>query len=213
MNVEVKKTRVGLVLSVNLLIFGLVVYAWCVMMFRMGDGTLSGTGLNSLRYYTVLSNLLEGLAALITVVFMVLILTGKASGLPRWVTLLRYAGATSVSLTFVTVMVYLGPVFGFNIMFNDANLYFHLLIPLLAIAETLFLSKEKLRFKDSFVAALPTLLYGVWYIINNLANGREGNDIYYLFYYGYGIFAVIAVIFLAVAWGIALLLRLTRKAP
>lgn len=183
------------------------------MMFRMGDGTLSGTGLSSLRYYTVLSNLLESLAALVTVVFTALILARKASELPRWVTLLRYAGTTSVSLTFVTVMVYLGPVFGFNIMFNDANLYFHLLIPLLAIMEAVFLSGEKLRFTDSFIAALPTFLYGVWYIINNLANGREGNDIYYLFYYGYGIFAVIAVIFLAVAWGIALLLRLPRKAP
>ena len=211
--VEVKKTRVGLVLAVNLLIFGLVVYAWFVMMFRMGDGTLSGTGLSSLRYYTVLSNLLEGLAALITVVFTVLILAGKASELPRWVTLLCYAGTTSVSLTFVTVMVYLGPVFGFNIMFNDANLYFHLLIPLFAIMEALFLSKEKLRFKDSFVATLPTLLYGVWYIINNLANGREGNDIYYLFYFGPAASVLFFIGFMAVAWGIALLLRLPRKAP
>ena len=204
--------RKWMLLGMDLLIVGLVAYAWYVMMVRMGDGTLSGSGLNSLRYYTVLSNLLEGLAALLTVVFLALILAGKAKELPRWLTLLRYAGVTSVSLTFLTVMVYLGPVFGFNIMFNDANLYFHLLIPLLAIAEAVFLSGEKLRFTDSFVAALPTLLYGIWYVINNLVNGREGNDIYYLFHFGPAASVLFFIGFMSVSWGLALLLRLTRRA-
>ena len=201
--------RKWMLLGMDLLIVGLVAYAWYVMMVRMGDGTLSGSGLNSLRYYTVL---LEGLAALLTVVFLALILAGKAKELPRWLTLLRYAGVTSVSLTFLTVMVYLGPVFGFNIMFNDANLYFHLLIPLLAIAEAVFLSGEKLRFTDSFVAALPTLLYGIWYVINNLVNGREGNDIYYLFHFGPAASVLFFIGFMSVSWGLALLLRLTRRA-
>ena len=204
--------RKWILLGMDLLIVGLVAYAWYVMMVRMGDGTLSGSGLNSLRYYTVLSNLLEGVAALLTVVFLALILAGKAKELPRWLTLLRYAGVTSVSLTFLTVMVYLGPVFGFNIMFNDANLYFHLLIPLLAIAEAVFLSGEKLRFTDSFVAALPTLLYGIWYVINNLVNGREGNDIYYLFHFGPAASVLFFIGFMSVSWGLALLLRLTRRA-
>ena len=204
--------RKWMLLGMDLLIVGLVAYAWYVMMVRMGDGTLSGSGLNSLRYYTVLSNLLEGAAALLTVVCLALILAGKAKELPRWLTLLRYAGVTSVSLTFLTVMVYLGPVFGFNIMFNDANLYFHLLIPLLAIAEAVFLSGEKLRFTDSFVAALPTLLYGIWYVINNLVNGREGNDIYYLFHFGPAASVLFFIGFMSVSWGLALLLRLTRRA-
>ena len=204
--------RKWMLLGMDLLIVGLVAYAWYVMMVKMGDGTLSGSGLNSLRYYTVLSNLLEGVAALLTVVFLALILAGKAKELPRWLTLLRYAGVTSVSLTFLTVMVYLGPVFGFNIMFNDANLYFHLLIPLLAIAEAVFLSGEKLRFTDSFVAALPTLLYGIWYVINNLVNGREGNDIYYLFHFGPAVSVLFFIGFMSVSWGLALLLRLTRQA-
>ena len=204
--------RKWMLLGMDLLIAGLVAYAWYVMMVRMGDGTLSGSGLSSLRYYTVLSNLLEGLAALLTAVFTALILAGKAKELPRWLTLLRYAGVTSVSLTFLTVMVYLGPVFGFNIMFNDANLYFHLLIPLLAIAEALLLSWEKLRFTDSFAAALPTLLYGIWYVINNLVNGREGNDIYYLFHFGPAASVLFFIGFMAVSWGLALLLRLTRRA-
>lgn len=204
--------RKWMLLGMDLLIAGLVAYAWYVMMVKMGDGTLSGSGLSSLRYYTVLSNLLEGLAALLTVVFLALILVGKAKELPRWLTLLRYAGVTSVSLTFLTVMVYLGPVFGFNIMFNDANLYFHLLIPLLAIAEAVFLSGEKLRFTDSFVAALPTLLYGIWYVINNLVNGREGNDIYYLFHFGPAVSVLFFIGFMSVSWGLALLLRLTRRA-
>ena len=204
--------RKWILLGMDLLIVGLVAYAWYVMMVKMGDGTLSGSGLNSLRYYTVLSNLLEGLAALLTVVFLALILAGKVKELPLWLTLLRYAGVTSVSLTFLTVMVYLGPVFGFNIMFNDANLYFHLLIPLLAIAEAVFLSGEKLRFTDSFVAALPTLLYGIWYVINNLVNGREGNDIYYLFHFGPAVSVLFFIGFMSVSWGLALLLRLTRRA-
>ena len=53
--------RKNLSKAVNLLIAVLVLWAWVSMAFRLGGhGSLSAGGLQSLRYFTVLSNLLQG---------------------------------------------------------------------------------------------------------------------------------------------------------
>ena len=48
----------------KLLLVLMVAWAWRVMLVS-AEGSLSSTGLRSLRYFTVLSNLLCGLAALV----------------------------------------------------------------------------------------------------------------------------------------------------
>jgi hypothetical protein len=204
-------TKRWIALGLNLAMAVLVAVAWRIMLHQSEDGTLSSAGLSSLRYYTVLSNLLLGLSSLAAAVFLALILAGRLQALPRWLTLLKYAAVTSTTVTFTTVMVYLGPVFGFPFMFQGANLHFHLIVPLLALAEALLLARERLAFTDALWAALPTLLYGIWYVVNCLVNGVEGNDVYYLMRSGPLVSVFAASVFLAGAWGIALLLRLPRR--
>ena len=56
------------------------------------------------------------------------ILLGKAAGIPCTVYQLKYAATVSVGLTFLTVMLFLGPRFGYGAMFQGVNLWFHLLM-------------------------------------------------------------------------------------
>ena len=189
----------------------MVIWAWRVMLVT-AEGTLSSTGLRSLRYFTVLSNLLCGLAALIHLIAM-----GVKKKAPRWTLRLSYLGTVAVGVTLMVVMLFLGPLYGYLAMLRNANLWFHLVIPVLAILDHILLEQgERPSFRDSFLAILPAFLYGLGYVANILLNGigqwPDTNDWYLFFHWGtpaaVGIFAAI----LLMNWGIACALRALGRA-
>ena len=58
------RQKISLILNIVTAVF--VGYAWSQMLLRSsGNGTLSAVGLWSLRYFTVLSNLLAGLVSVV----------------------------------------------------------------------------------------------------------------------------------------------------
>ena len=155
-------------LGINAFIAVSVPAAWLYMVMVRG-GILSSTGLSSLRYFTVLSNLLMGLASLIWLIFAL-----RRGEMPEWVRCLKFTGAVAVSLTITTVFVFLGPLFGFGGMFYGANLFFHLLVPVAAIADCGFFDTErKIPMKYTYIAVIPMLIYGTVYYANILINGKS----------------------------------------
>ena len=100
--------------ALNVLLAIAVFGAWGRMVVS-GEGTLASTGLSSLKYFTVLSNLLEGFACLYW-------LAGKGAKGER----LKFVATVAVSITFLVVMTFLGPLYGYPFMFEGANLWFHL---------------------------------------------------------------------------------------
>ncbi len=189
----------------------LVLAAW-LLMIRSAAGTLSDTGVRSLRYFTVLSNFLCGIAALIHFVFLALRKTA-----PSWVLRLSYAGTAAVGVTMMVVLLFLGPLYGYLAMLKGANLWFHLLIPLLAILDHILLEPgERPAFRDTFLCLIPPALYGAAYAVNIAVNGigewPNTNDWYLFFYWGVPVGIVIYAAILLLAWGIALTLRALGKA-
>ena len=198
----------------------MVVYAlWLMMAFtaaRLGqDGAVEGgalmtAGLRNLKYFTVLSNILEGVAS---AVLLGAIAANKGS-VPLWAAKLKLAAAASVALTFVTVMVFLGPMMGYNFLFTGSNLWFHGIIPIAAILEYWLIDSfdgfPKVPFSATFVAVVPMLLYGVYYLLNvlrgGMAEGRYVNDWYGFAMWGIPASFLVYVIVAAVTWALALLL-------
>lgn len=183
----------------------LVSFAWVEMLTRAG-GSLSSTGLRSLRYFTVLSNLLCGLAALI---HLLALLRGSV---PAWVRRLSFAGTVAVGVTLLVVLIFLGPLYGYPELLRGANLWFHLVIPVLAILDHILLEPgERPGFRDTFMAMLPTLLYGLGYLTNILVNGvgewPDTNDWYAFTAWGLPVGICIFAAILLLTWGIALALR------
>jgi ABC-type lipoprotein release transport system permease subunit len=74
---------------------------WYRMFFAFEGGALASVRWGSLKYFTVQSNLLAGVTALITLGF----LLRKAGELPRWLRSLRWAATVSVLLTFVAGLI------------------------------------------------------------------------------------------------------------
>ncbi len=193
--------------AVNIFILLAVLFAFYLMYFR-SEGLLQAKGIAAFKYFTVLSNVFGGVMAAVWLTFNALL---KKKALPRPVVLLKYAAAVSLGLTFVTVMVFLGPLYGYIAMLRKANLWFHLLIPLAAMAEFVFFNRERVSVRNCAASMLPMFLYASAYLTYNLIMGR-GDDPFQYDWYGFllwgwgvgvGIFAVIC----AGTFGIAALLR------
>ena len=161
-------------------------------------GAQSEGGFQNLRYFTVLSNLLQGCVSLAY-------FFGKR--VDRW----KYASTTAMSLTFCVVIFFLGPTRGYDVMYSGANFFSHLSIPILAIVDFLVFDRScTYTLGDSLFTMIPLAAYGFFYMGNLFINGVEGND-----WYGFAKagpeFAITGfAIILAANWIIALLLRLPR---
>ena len=131
-----------------------VIGSW-IAIFVSASGTLMQNGLNSMKYFTVLSNLLEGFASVVWLVSSRK--NGKASSRAE---LLKYIAAAAVGLTCVVVLTFLGPLYGYPAMFAGGSLFMHLLTPLAAIAEIIFLSDVTYTRKNNRLVMLSPLIYG-----------------------------------------------------
>lgn len=191
----------------NALLSVVVFTVWILSFFFWRDGTLGGSGWSDLKYFTVQSNLLVGVVALVWLVAR--ILGVKAS---KWLSVLKFLSTVSVFVTFTVVVLFLGPLYGYGRMYYGSNLFFHLLIPLFAIGEWTFFEKEKLLFKECLYALIHPFVYGVGYLANCLVNGvgtwETGmNDWYSFLTWGYGVGAVIFIVIGAIAFGLGVALR------
>ena len=197
--------RTGIRKIVNIIIVIAVAGSWAAI-FVSASGTLMHNGINSLKYFTVLSNLFEGAASVIWLVSTRR--NGKAGARAE---LLKYIAAAAVGLTCVTVLVFLGPLYGYPAMFAGGSLYMHLLTPLVAIAEIIFLSDVTYTREDNRLVVLLPLIYGIFYLGNNLINGigewPDTNDWYLFLTWGYPVGILIFAIICIVTWLLGLAMR------
>lgn len=129
-------------------------------------------GVASLRFFTILSNCFAGVAALL--VFLTL------PRPPYWIWLVKYVAACSVTVTFLTVMVFLGPSFGYKALLSGKDLYLHLSGPLLSLLSFLFLERFfTLPFVTSLLGIVPVIAYGLVYFYKVVITGRWDD------FYGY----------------------------
>ena len=177
-----KKIRI----IINMFLLFAPLAAW-ISMFRGISGVLSSRGIESLRYFTVLSNLFEGAASAIWLA--AVMLHGKNRSLHRAETI-KYTASLSVFLTFSTVILFLGHLYGYRAMFKGANLWLHLIVPLAAVSEMVLFVRERFSVKNNLMAVVPVLIYGSIYLGNIIVNGRGDSVSGWNDFYGFA------------AWGI-----------
>lgn len=173
-------------MGVNFVIFIMALIAWIVMMVGDGSTTLSATGMGTLRYFTILSNLFVGLCSLLMGIFQLVGLVRKEVSTREWMLVLKHASVTGITITFLVVLFFLAPRAdqGYWSMFMGSNLFFHLIIPVLTILNFLFLENEpRLQFKYTPFSIFPVLIYGIFYILNYEFHftSSEGNYDWYGF--------------------------------
>lgn len=203
-------------IAINMIIAVMEPVAWGMMLFSRSDVPLTAMGLWSLRYFTVLSNLFLGLAALIYLIFQVRSLFRKEKQIPVWAHRLLYIATVAVTVTLMTVLLFLGPTMGYGAMFVGANFWFHLALPVMAIIGfAFFISGKPLSFKETLLGTLSTLVYGIFYVgnilINGVGQGAATNDWYGFTMWGVEFMPVVFAVMLLATWLFAIVLRALNR--
>ena len=167
-------------------------------------------GLKTFRMFTVLSNMLVGVASSMTIPFAVDGIIKKNYHLHRWIVALTFTGVSCVTLTFLIALTVLSAYAGFGpMMLQGGNLYLHTIVPVMAIISFLFVNtSHTVKFKTSFIAVIPVFLYAMTYLISVIVVGEEngGWRDHYHFLEIMPWYAALALI-VSLAFGIACLLR------
>ena len=206
-NNDPNEKKISFIIDVLIVIF--VAVGTVIMFNGAADETgLSTSGLYNLKYFTVLSNEFCGIVTIVNVIRQI---AGKR-GIPQF---FDYMAVTAVGLTFAVIVFFLQPLYREMNLYQGGNLYFHLIVPVIAMCRFVLFSDEdnddKLPFKSTFIAAIPSIIYGFGYLINILINGigewPDTNDWYGFLNWGYpvgvGIFAGVVLI----NWIVALIIR------
>lgn len=189
------------ILNIIIVVFAVI---GIILMLTGGSegGVLQASGIQNFKFYTVLTNVFCGIIAGI---YLVLILLKKDK---EKMAALKLAAVCGVAITFAVVAFMFGPLYGYPQFYRRGNLFFHLLLPLAAMAEFIIVRRKRIPFRYTVIAAVPTLLYGMCYMLNILINGVGGpwpdtNDFYAFLSWGWpvgiGIFAVITLLAFSVA--------------
>ena len=193
----------------------MILVSWLRMVFAWGDhGMISAGGFRNLKYFTVLSNLLMGAASALNIIYIIR-KKRRNTDIPDWMTKLRLAGVSAVALTFLVVLLFLRAVFHIPGLYSGANLWFHLLIPLMAMLSFVLGACREISLRETVVSMIPTLIYGVWYMGNNLINGTgewpDTRDWYGFLTWGWGVGVMIFAVLILMSWGSGLIMRFAQN--
>ena len=125
------------------------------------------SGVNNLRMYTTLSNIVAAFAASMCLPFQIDGLRRDRYNLPSWIVMVMYVGAVATFLTFSVAITLITSVNGFvKTMFLKSNLFLHTINPLLiALLFVLVVSDSHIKFMRSFIPLLPIVIYMIVYFI------------------------------------------------
>lgn len=170
------QTELIVSLVLNILSFILTAVGTYVMLKGIdADAHLAADGWRSIKYFTVQSNLLYGIYAGIFAVCE--LIYGSAEAMPQVLYLLKYIFTVGITLTMLTVLCYLAPIVekSYPPLFKGANLYFHLLVPLLGLIAFCFFEKgAQITLPQVFLGLIPFGAYAVYYSITALSHAENG---------------------------------------
>ena len=207
----------------NLCLFVLEVFAIGWMMSGLSGGVLSARRLATLKYFTVDSNILLGIAALIAAIDQRKVLRGEKSGVSLPTLILKLSGTFGGTLTMLVTIFFLGPTlgrtYGFFSLFEKSNFFLHLVNPVLGIVTFLcFESSSRIAFRHTFTAIIPLVLYAVYYVIVTLShtvNGvvAKGYDWYGFFFLGVKSAYIVLPVIIVISWLISFALWKLNRTP
>ena len=149
----------------NIAIIGMVIYGSAFV--------LGSQFLNCIHYFTVLSNILIAIVALICLPFNFNgILHGKT--LPKAIYITKLVATTLIGITFFVATFFLSYLDNWNIakqygnfQFNDVQFFFHLLVPVASMLAFIFFDRtKKVKFAVNFLAIVPFVFYSAFYLTN-----------------------------------------------
>lgn len=134
--------------------------------------SLGSTGSGCFRYFTIDSNILAAVSSAMLLVFELRRLKDPSLMIPRKGMIFCFSATVAVSITFLTVVIFLAPMASLKGGFQAYLRFFerfafplHFSSPLLAVILLFLENGDPFRFRGSLFAMLPTVIYSVIYFI------------------------------------------------
>ena len=157
---------------INAVIFLVTVFIVVFVCFRRDHHWELQKGRSALRFFTVQSNILCASASLLVCLF--------PQNQAVW--LLKYIGTAAVTVTMLTVFLFLAPGIGkgWTVLLKGSDFFMHLVTPLLALISFCVFEKRGMNFGTALLGLLPVLIYGPWYLyrIRFAPEGKRWDDFY-----------------------------------
>jgi len=167
-----KKRKKTISIILNLINVVIISYAAISLIFSGGVGNMDQVGPEAFRYFTVDSNILAAITSLLVAIDLAF-----KKGIRRSTLKLKFIGTVSVTVTFFTVICFLGPTVGYSEMFEGVNLFLHGICPLISMITfcgfegSLQLNQKwinskyrrPLMFTDCFLGMISVICYGALY--------------------------------------------------
>ena len=125
------KKSIKISLVINIIIVLLTVFATIIMFtgFRFMHGSepiLETTKFGVFKFFTVDSNVFMGIVSLAFIIEEIKLLRGKIKDITKTMYIFKLMSTTAVTITFLTVFLYLGPISdgGIISMLQNSNLFF-----------------------------------------------------------------------------------------
>ena len=129
-------------------------------------------GKKAFRYYTTQSNVLCAVSTLCICLF----------PQAQWTYYLKVVGTAAVTVTMLTVLLFLGRIYGYGPLLKGSESFMHLINPLLAIVSLCVFERRGIGFAASFIGLLPVALYAPLYLYNVVFAPQEKRwDDFYAF--------------------------------
>ncbi len=199
---------------VNSLIIIGVVYAFTNLVFQFVKTIDFPISVNPLLYFTNWSNILAVVAAVCA-----LYCVFKGNKLPRSVAVLKLSSLLMLTVTFLVVLFVLGPIKGWELLFDPGGLLFlHCIVPILSLIDYLYnVEIDPPEKRDVMLSVLPMLLYAIGIVAVLLIAGNDDLAPYpFLRIHSQPVyvtilwFAGIAVVGFALSYGYSRLVRRTN---
>ena len=153
----------GISRGINLTIF-LITLILTVGFFRKDGEWKFERFRKALRYFTFLSNAFCALGSLCMFI--------APEYTACWI--LKYISTVAVTVTMLTVFLFLAPTFKtLTGLLKGSELFMHLLTPLMAIISLCVFERHPLSFPLAITGVIPVLLYGAWYLYQIMYAPKE----------------------------------------
>ena len=146
------------------------------------DLLILSTRFENFKFYTIDSNVLVLVSSLLLSIYEYRLLKGKIKEIPNNVYIFKMVSIVGISVTFIITLFFLTPMYGIYGMYNNTNLFYHFVIPIIAFINYFIYEKHENRYKYAIYGVIPMFLYSIFYITNILVHLEEGISFKYDFY-------------------------------
>ena len=221
-NKSIDRNKIAIILNYLVFIFvvvGLMIMFTGYKISFVKESIMETTKLGALKYFSIESNVLMGLVAIIMAHQERKLLNGNIKKISSIYYILKLVMTTMVNLTLLVVFFYLSRFAsgGLISLLQNSNLFFHLIVPLLSlITLTVFERTDKIKFSYTICNLIPVLLYGIFYVFNNIIHLEDGMisskyDWYWLMQDGINNSYIVAIIIFGITYVIGLLIWILSK--